>query len=85
MILDMMARLPVLTEIDGSMKPLEELDDTTKGTRSWHGAGLVVLVVNPYYNASGFIFIPWNSTSPSRLRLTSNISLNLDNFGFKSS
>jgi hypothetical protein len=24
-------RLPVLTEVDGSMNPLEELDDTTKG------------------------------------------------------
>jgi hypothetical protein len=23
--------LPVLTEVDGSMNPLEELDDTTKG------------------------------------------------------
>ena len=42
MILDMIARLPELTEVDGSMFPLEELDDTTKGTRSWHGAGLVV-------------------------------------------
>jgi hypothetical protein len=25
------ARLPVLTEVDGSMNPLEELDDTTNG------------------------------------------------------
>jgi hypothetical protein len=25
-------RLPVLTEVDGSMNPLEELDDTTKRT-----------------------------------------------------
>jgi hypothetical protein len=24
-------RLPVLTEVDGSMNPLEELDDTTNG------------------------------------------------------
>jgi hypothetical protein len=24
-------RLPVLTEVDGSMLPLEELDDSTKG------------------------------------------------------
>jgi hypothetical protein len=24
-------RLPVLTEVDGSMAPLEELDDSTKG------------------------------------------------------
>jgi hypothetical protein len=26
-------RLPVLTEVDGSMNPLEELDDTTKYSR----------------------------------------------------
>jgi hypothetical protein len=26
--------LPVLTEVDGSMNPLEELDDTTKGLES---------------------------------------------------
>jgi hypothetical protein len=26
--------LPVLTEVDGSMNPLEELDDTTKGLKS---------------------------------------------------
>ena len=69
MILDMIARLPELTEVDGSMFPLEELDDTTKGTRSWHGAGLVVLVVNRNYNVQGFIFIPWIDTSLTRLRL----------------
>jgi hypothetical protein len=26
--------LPVLTEVDGSMNPLEELDDTTRGLKS---------------------------------------------------
>jgi hypothetical protein len=26
--------LPVLTEVDGSMNPLEELDDTTEGLES---------------------------------------------------
>jgi hypothetical protein len=35
-------RLPVLTEVDGSIAPLEELDDSTKGLKVWHGAGLVV-------------------------------------------
>jgi hypothetical protein len=35
-------RLPVLTEVDGSMAPLEELDDSTKGLEVWHGAGFVV-------------------------------------------
>jgi hypothetical protein len=34
--------LPVLTEVDGSMAPLEELDDSTKGLEVWHGAGFVV-------------------------------------------
>jgi hypothetical protein len=32
-------RLPVLTEVDQSMAPLEELDDSTKGLNVWHGAG----------------------------------------------
>ena len=31
---------------------------------------LIVLIVYIYYNASGFIFIPWSYMSPSRLRLT---------------
>jgi hypothetical protein len=41
MILDMVARLPELTEVDGSMTPLEELDDSTKRTRKkgWRWAG----------------------------------------------
>jgi hypothetical protein len=30
--------LPVLTEVDGSMASLEELDDSTKGLDVWHGA-----------------------------------------------
>jgi hypothetical protein len=34
--------LLVLTEVDGSMAPLEELDDSTKGLEVWHRAGLVV-------------------------------------------
>jgi hypothetical protein len=33
-------RLLVLTEVDGSMNPLEELDDTTKDSRVWRKAGL---------------------------------------------
>jgi hypothetical protein len=39
MIIDMIARLPGLTEVDGSMIPLEELDDTTKDSKV--GTGLV--------------------------------------------
>ena len=41
MILNMITRLSELTEVDGSMTPLEELDDTTKGLESWHGAGCI--------------------------------------------
>jgi hypothetical protein len=33
-------RLPVLTEVDGSINPLEELDNTTKDARVWRKAGL---------------------------------------------
>jgi hypothetical protein len=51
-------RLPVLTEVDGSMAPLEELDDSTKGLEVWHGAGFVVKMFDPYYIHQGFIFIP---------------------------
>jgi hypothetical protein len=35
-------RLPVLTEVDESMAPLEELDNSTKGLDVWHGASFVV-------------------------------------------
>jgi hypothetical protein len=35
-------RLPVLVEVDGLIAPLEELDYSTKGLESWHGAGFVV-------------------------------------------
>jgi hypothetical protein len=33
--------MPVLTEVDGSMAPLEELDDSTKGLEGWQGADLL--------------------------------------------
>ena len=42
MILDMIARLPVLTGVDGSMIPLEDLDDTTKDAKV--GTGPIVLI-----------------------------------------
>ena len=58
MILNIITRLSKLTEVDGSMTPLKELDDTTKGLESWHGAGCIDLVVNAYYNGRGSIFIP---------------------------
>ena len=84
MILDMITRLPGLTVVDGSISPLEELDDSTKGTRKVAWGQLVVLIDWFRYNASGFIFIPWSYTSPSQLRLTRIILLNLDDFGLKS-
>ena len=58
MILNMVTRLSELTEVDGSMTPLEELDNMTKGLEIWHGAGCVDLVVNTYYNGRGSLFIP---------------------------
>ena len=42
MILDMIARLPGLTEVDGSMIPLEEHDDTTR-TRKGVARGRLVV------------------------------------------
>ena len=58
MILNMITRLSELMEVDGSMTPLEKLDDTTKGLESRHGAGCIDLVVNAYYNGRWSIFIP---------------------------
>jgi hypothetical protein len=51
-------RLPVLTEVDGSMAPLKELDDSTKGLEGRHVVGFVVKMFDPYYRHQGFIFIP---------------------------
>jgi hypothetical protein len=45
-------------EVDGSMAPLEELDDSTKGLDVWHRAGFVVKMFDPYYIHQGFVFIP---------------------------
>ena len=42
MILDMIARLPILTEVDGSMIPLEELDDTTKDSKVARGQFVLI-------------------------------------------
>jgi hypothetical protein len=62
-------RLPVLTEVDGSMAPLEELDDSTKGLKVWHGAGFVVKMFDPYYRHQGLYLYPCPNTTPSRLRV----------------
>jgi hypothetical protein len=34
-------------EVDGSMAPLEELDDSTKGLEGWHRADFVVKLFDP--------------------------------------
>jgi hypothetical protein len=51
-------RLPVLTEVDGSMAPLEELDDSTKGLEKVVQGRFVVKLFDTYYRHQGFIFIP---------------------------
>ena len=58
MILDMITRLPVLTEVDGSMIPLKALDDTTIRTRRWHGAGCIDVVVNNFTMVEGLYLYP---------------------------
>jgi hypothetical protein len=49
--------LPILTEVDGSMAPLEELDDSTKGLEKVARGRFVVELFDPYYKHQGFIFI----------------------------
>jgi hypothetical protein len=41
--------LSVLTEVDGSMAPLEELDDSTRRTRKLARGRFVVKFFDPYY------------------------------------
>jgi hypothetical protein len=60
--------LPVLTEVDGSMNPLEELDDTTKGLESFGIKPVCYENVFDYnYIHPGFIFIPCRGMTPGRL------------------
>jgi hypothetical protein len=51
------------------MAPLEELDESTKGLKSWHGAGFVVKLFDAYYKHQGFILYPCPNTTPGRLRV----------------
>jgi hypothetical protein len=62
-------RLSVLTEVDGSIAPLEELDDSTKGLESWHGADLLLNCSMPITNTKGSYLYPCLNTNPSRPRL----------------
>ena len=56
------------------MTPLEEHDDTTKGLESWHGAGCIDLVVNPFYNGRGSIFIPQTKCESQRTTIYNGTS-----------
>jgi hypothetical protein len=49
-------RLPVLTEVDGSMAPLEELGDSTKGLDVWHGAGCCADVRSLLQTSRAYIY-----------------------------
>jgi hypothetical protein len=60
---------PVLTEVDGSMAPLKELDDSTKGLESWHWAGLLWNCSIRITNTKGSYLYPCPNMSPSRQRL----------------
>jgi hypothetical protein len=48
------------------MTPLEELDDSTKGLESWHGAGLLWNCSIPITNTKGSYLYPCPNTTPSR-------------------
>jgi hypothetical protein len=61
--------LPVLTEVDGSMIPLEELDDSTKGLEGWHGAGLLWNCSIPITNTKGSYLYPCPNMTPDQLRV----------------
>jgi hypothetical protein len=62
-------RLPLLTEVDGSMIPLEELDDSTKGLEGWHRASLLWNCSIPITNTNGSYLYPCPNTTPSRPRV----------------
>jgi hypothetical protein len=62
-------RLPVLTEVNRSMAPLEELDDSTKGLEGWHRAGLLWNCSIPITNTMGLYLYPCPNTTPSRPRV----------------
>jgi hypothetical protein len=56
-------------EVDGSMAPLEELDDSTKGLEGWHMAGLLCIFSIPVTNTKGLYLYPCPNTTPGRLRV----------------
>jgi hypothetical protein len=59
MILDMIARLPGLTEVDGSISPLEELDDSTWTRKDGTGPVCVLISVDKLFTMAGLhIYTP---------------------------
>jgi hypothetical protein len=68
-------------EVDGSMTPLEELDDTTKMTRKlargllyWFGCEHPITMVEGQY------LYPRQNTSPKRLQFTNELLNKLGNY-----
>jgi hypothetical protein len=51
------------------MIPLEELDDSTKGVESWHGAGLLLICSIPITKTKGLYLYPCPNTTPGRPRV----------------
>jgi hypothetical protein len=50
-------------EVDGSMAPLEELDDSTKGLEGWRKAGLLWNGSIPISNTKGLYLYPCPNTT----------------------
>jgi hypothetical protein len=63
------ARLPVLTELDGSMAPHEELNDSTKGLEGWRRSGLLWNCSIPITNTKGLYLYPCPNTTHGRPRV----------------
>jgi hypothetical protein len=62
-------RLPVLTEVDESMAPLEELDDSTKVLEGWRKAGLLWSCSITITNTKGLYLYSCPNTTSSRSRV----------------
>ena len=70
MILDMVTRLPELTEVDGSMTPLEELDDSTKRDSKKVALGRFGCIwLLSITMTKGLYLYPGTNTSSTMLRL----------------
>jgi hypothetical protein len=84
----MITRLPVLTEVDRSMSPLEELDDSTKRTRKVARGRFVLICVGLESFLQWprvYIYTLGKNTSPRRLRLHDDIWKKYESRSIKSS